>query len=119
MAERAEGNGGAQGEQPPKQGERTWTEHIEVAGSQLIGRVRGLIAEGNVRRLIIRSPEDNVLIEIPLTAGVVAGGALALFAPVLAAIGAIAGLLVKVKVEVVRTEGDSQGDSQDDPKGEA
>jgi hypothetical protein len=63
-----------------------------------------LIAEGNVRRLIIRNPEDEKLLEVPLTAGVVVGGAFTVLAPVLAALGAMAALLTRVKVEIVRTE---------------
>jgi hypothetical protein len=85
--------------------ERTWVEEIEVTGSQLVERVKEIIAEGNVRRLIIRNAEDNILLEIPLTAGVVVGGALTLFYPLLAALGALAALVAKVKVEVIRTEG--------------
>src|ERR687893_2178413 len=84
--------------------EHTWTEQIEIAGSELVDRTKELIAEGNVRRLIIRTPDDEKLLEVPLTTGVVAGGAFTLLAPVLAALGAMAALLARVKVEVVRTE---------------
>jgi hypothetical protein len=85
-----------------KQEERTWSEKIEMTSNELVDRVKQLIAEGNVRRLIIRDEKDQVLVEIPLTAGVVAGGLL-LFYPMLAAIGAMAALLARVKVEIVRT----------------
>lgn len=88
-----------------KKEERTWIEEIEVAGSQVVERVKELISEGNVRRLIIRNADGNVLLEIPLTAGVVVGGALTLFYPLLAALGAMAALLARVKIEVVRTDG--------------
>jgi Domain of unknown function (DUF4342) len=84
--------------------ERTWTENIEIAGSELVDRTKELIAEGNVRRLIIRTPDDEKLLEVPLTAGVVVGGAFTLLAPVLAALGAMAALLARVKVEIVRSE---------------
>ena len=87
---------------PPKQ-ERTFSEFIEVAGSDLVERVKKLIAEGNVRKVIIRNEKGDSLLEIPLTAGVVVGGALAIVYPVLAALGALAALLVNVKIEVVRT----------------
>lgn len=57
--------------------EHTWTEQIEIAGSELVERTKELIAEGNVRRLIIRKPEDDKkLLEVPLTTGVAVGGAL-------------------------------------------
>jgi hypothetical protein len=84
--------------------ERTWIEEIEVAGGQLVERIKELVAEGNVRRLIIRSPDDKVILEIPLTAGAVVGGVVTIIAPLLAALGALAALIAKVKVQVVRVE---------------
>jgi len=84
--------------------ERTWTEEIEVAGAELVGRIKELIKAGNVRRLILRTQDNKLLLEIPLTAGAVAGGVVVLVAPVLAALGAMAALLANVKVEVVRTD---------------
>jgi len=84
--------------------ERTWIEEIEIAGSELVGRVKELIAEGDVRRLIIKKPNDDLLIEIPLTAGVAVGSVFTIVAPVLAALGVMAALLARVKVEVVRVE---------------
>ena len=84
--------------------ERTWIEEIEVAGSELVERVKVLISEGNVRRLIIKKPDGSLLMEIPLTAGVAVGGVFTVVAPVLAALGAMAALLTKVKVEIVRAD---------------
>jgi len=83
---------------------RTWTEEIEVAGTQLVERVKELIQEGNVRSIIIRKPDGQRLLVVPLTAGVAVGSVVTLFAPVLAALGALAALLTDVKVEVVRAE---------------
>jgi hypothetical protein len=85
--------------------ERTWMEEIEVAGSQLVERIKELIAEGNVRRLILRTQDDRLILEIPLTAGAVVGGVVTLFAPLLAALGALAALVARVKVQIVRSEG--------------
>jgi hypothetical protein len=93
--------------------EHTFTEQIEIAASELVERTKELVEEGNVRRLIIRNQEDEVLLEVPLTAGVAVGGAVTLIAPVLAALGALAALLTHVKVEIVRTkqnESDQEGD---------
>lgn len=87
-----------------RKSERTWTEEIEVAGTELIDRIKELIKAGNVRRLILRTPDNRLLLEIPLTAGAVAGGVVVLVAPVLAALGAMAALLAKVKLQVVRTD---------------
>ncbi len=95
--------------------EHSWTEQIEIAGSELVDRTKELIEEGNVRRLIIRNQEDEVLLEVPLTAGMAVGGVMTLIAPVLAALGAMAALLTHVKVEIVRTESVAEGppDSQE------
>lgn len=95
-------------EQPaPEVEEHTWVEEIEIAGGQLVDRIKELIAEGNVRRVIIRTQEDKLLLEIPLTAGAVVGGVVTLIAPVLAALGALAALIARVKVQIVRK--DEQG----------
>lgn len=91
----------------------TIVEEIEMAGSELVDRVKELIEEGNVRRLVIRKSDGDVLMVIPLTASVVAGGAMLVFAPVLAAVGAAAAFLAKVKLEVVRVdESKSKNDSK-------
>ncbi len=89
-------------ETAPKTEDRPWIEEIEVAGDQLMARVKELIAEGNVRRLIIRSSEGKVMLELPLTAGIAVGGAVTVFAPLLIALGALAALVAHVKVEIVR-----------------
>ncbi len=84
---------------------RNFSEELEVAGSQLVDRVKELIEEGNVRRLIIRNPEGRTLIEIPLTVGAAAGAALLLWlGPVIASVAVIGALIARVKIEVVREE---------------
>ena len=77
-------------------------EEIEVSAKDLVETIKKLVQEGNVRRLIIKKPDGDTLLEIPLTAGVVIGGAALVFAPVLAAVGALAALLTKVKLVIVR-----------------
>lgn len=88
----------------PTKPDRDWTEELTVTGQELVERIKKLVAEGNVRRLIIRKPDGESLLEIPLTAGVVAGGAVTILAPVLAAVGALAALLTEFKVEVIRSD---------------
>lgn len=88
----------------PKNAWRTFTEEVEVAGHQLVNEVNRLIAEGYVRKLEIRSEKGDVFLSVPLTAGAVAGGVVVIGAPWLAAIAAIAGLVGKVKLEIVRQE---------------
>ncbi len=79
--------------------ERTWWESIKVEGGELIERVKALIHEGNVRRIVIRQGDRSVA-EFPLTIGVV--GTVA--APILAAVGALAALLTNCSIQVQRTE---------------
>jgi|SRR5690606_4219613 len=82
---------------------KTFTEEIEIAGNQVVEQVKELVKEGNVRLLRIKSAEgDDVFLEMPLTIGVVAGGAIALAAPWLAMLGAFAALVARVKIEIVR-----------------
>jgi hypothetical protein len=86
----------------PKNAWKTFTEEVEVAGSQLVDEINRLIGEGNVRKLQIRSKQGDLVLNIPLTAGAVAGGVMVVAAPWLAVIAAIAGVVANVKLEVVR-----------------
>jgi hypothetical protein len=81
---------------------RTFVERIELTGGELVDRIRDLIADGNARRVIIRDNDGDELLTAPLTFGVVAGGLITVAAPLLAAIGALAALVTRVKLEVVR-----------------
>ena len=79
-----------------------FVEEIQVRGSDLVERVKELMEQGNIRRLIIRRSNGEELMQVPLTASVIAGGAMVVFAPMLAALGAMAALLAEVKIEIVR-----------------
>lgn len=81
---------------------RTIREEIEVGGAQLVEKVKHLIREGNVRQLRILAEDGETKLEMPLTIGVIAGGAVALAAPWLAVLGVIAALVKHVKIEVER-----------------
>jgi hypothetical protein len=67
------------------------SEEFQFSGDSLLAKIREIIHAGNVRRVIIKNEEGRVLIDIPLTLGVVG----TLLAPQLAAIGAIAALVLK------------------------
>ncbi len=78
-------------------------ESFSVRSEHLVDRVKELIHEGNVRRIIIRH-EGNTIMELPLTVGVIG----AVFAPMLAAVGALAALLTECTVEVHRTDQEAE-----------
>lgn len=73
-------------------------EQFKVYGHELLLKIKELIKEGNVRRIIIKNEKDKVMMEIPVTFAVVG----AFFAPVLAAVGALAALMTKCTIEVER-----------------
>lgn len=94
-------------------GKKTFTEEVEVLGSQLVQFVKDLVEEGNVRQLRIKASDGDTVLETPLTIGAVAGSIVALAAPWLAVLGVIAALVTHVKVEVVR-EVDETETKEDD-----
>ena len=81
---------------------RSWSEEIEVAGSELLERVKELIAEGNVRRLRIKGHDGSVIVEVPLSVGAVVGSVVTLAAPILAILGVFAALVGHAKIEIIR-----------------
>ena len=83
---------------------KTTTEEFKIDGEELLAKVKQLVKEGNVRRISIKSKDGKTLIEVPLTIGVAGGVAVALIAPVLAAIGAIAALVTECTLVVERDE---------------
>jgi len=83
---------------------KSFAEEIEVSSKQLLAEINRLIAEGNVRKLVIKSDDGHVFLTIPLTAGAVVGGIVTLGAPWLAVIAAVAGLVAKVKIEIIRND---------------
>ena len=70
---------------------RTWTEEIEIRGEELIDSLNRLAAEGKVRRIRLVEPDGDIILDMPLTIGAIAGGAVVLAAPLLAQNGDRAG----------------------------
>jgi hypothetical protein len=79
---------------------KTKSETFKVEGGKVLDKVKDLIKEGNVRRIIIKDKKGKELIQFPLTFGVI-GAALA---PILAAVGAIAALVTECSITVEREE---------------
>ena len=77
------------------------TEEFQVSGDMLVAKIKELVHEGNIRRVIIKNEEGRILIDVPLTLGVVG----VLVAPQLAAIGAIAALVTHGTIVVEKVEG--------------
>ncbi len=80
--------------------EKVRSEEFRVNGEELIAKIKNLVNEGNIRRIIIKDKEGKVIFEIPLTFGIIG----ALIAPQLAAIGAIAALVTEATVVVEKAE---------------
>jgi len=81
-------------------GRRSRTEEFEVSGEKLLAKLKELVRQGNIRRIIIKNEEGKTLIEVPLTIGLVGAALL----PVWAAIGAIAALVTKCTILIERIE---------------
>jgi hypothetical protein len=76
------------------------TEEFRVSGEQLLAKIKELVHEGNIRRIVIKDKEGRTFMEIPLTVGVVG----ALLAPTLAAVGAIAALVAEATLVVEKSD---------------
>jgi hypothetical protein len=81
-----------------KQKKESKKEQFKVRGEDILKKVKELIKEGNVRRIVIKNSKDIVLMEIPITFAVIG----AVFAPMLAALGALAALVSNATIEVER-----------------
>ena len=80
--------------------EKVRTEEHKVSGDDLVAKIKELVHEGNVRRIIVKNEEGKTLIEVPLTMGVIG----AVLMPVWAAIGAIAALVADFTIVVEKVE---------------
>jgi hypothetical protein len=78
--------------------ERTWWEKIEGTTDQILGKLKSLVEEGNVRRVVVKQ-RGKTIAEFPLTIGLVG----AVLAPVAAAIGALTALVAECTIEVEKT----------------
>ena len=76
------------------------TEEFRVNGEELLAKIKELIHEGNIRRIIIKNRDGKTMIEFPLTFGVVG----AVLAPTLAAVGAVAALIGDATIVVEKAD---------------
>jgi hypothetical protein len=95
----AEVNGGDEGVKAD-----TRVEEFNVSGRDLVDKVKELLHQGNIRRIIIKNEDGHVLLEIPMTVGVAVGAIGAIMFPILAALGAIGALVAKLTLVIERKE---------------
>ncbi|KRQ86644.1 hypothetical protein ABG79_01627 [Caloramator mitchellensis] len=86
-----------------EQNQKKFGEQITDFSNDLVETIRDIIRKGNVNRIKVKK-DDKILVDIPVTAGI-AAGALTLFSPALLAIGAVAAVVTKVKIEIERPDG--------------
>jgi hypothetical protein len=87
--------------------EKTYRESFKATADGVMEKIKGLIREGNVRRVVVEH-EGRTVAEFPLTVGVVG----ALLAPVVAAIGALVALLKDCTIHVERNDAESNDQKQ-------
>lgn len=80
--------------------EESHQQEFRIKGEDLVAKVKEIVAEGNIRRLIIKNDEGRTLLEIPLTIGVIG----AILLPVWAAIGAVAALATNLTIVVEKVK---------------
>lgn len=78
--------------------EQNQHEEFKVSGDEIVKKIKEIIKEGNVRRILLKNEKGEVFMEIPLTFAVVG----TLIAPVLAAVGALAALMTECSITVVK-----------------
>ncbi len=80
--------------------DRTRTEEFKIEGGKVLDKIKELIHQGNIRRIILKNEEGKTLIEIPLTLGLVGAALL----PVFAAVGALAAVATRMVIAVEKVE---------------
>ena len=77
---------------------------FEEYGDEAVKRIKELVEEGQVRRLVIRKPDNDVLLDVPLMPALVVGGIVTFWMPYLTIVVFIAACVAKFKLEIVQTE---------------
>ncbi|MDP8226616.1 MAG: DUF4342 domain-containing protein [Candidatus Celaenobacter polaris] len=86
-------------------------DEFKVKGEELLKKVKEIIHEGNIRKIIIKNDSGKTYIEIPVTIGVVG----LVLAPVWAAIGALAALASQFTIQVIKKEEKEKPTKEDVP----
>jgi hypothetical protein len=89
-----------QADTPPQADQKPPAEEFSVTGGQVLDFLKKILHEGNIRRIVLKDESGKILLEIPVTIGVVG----AILLPVWAAIGAAAALVAKMTIVIERTD---------------
>jgi hypothetical protein len=76
----------------------TKNESFKITGENLLKKIKELVEEGNINKITIHDKSGRELMSFPVTVGLVG----AVFAPVLAAIGAFAAIIGECSITVER-----------------
>ena len=79
-------------------------EEFNVSGDTLLDKIKELIHQGNIRRIVIKNESGSTLLEIPMTVGLIGGAIGVTIFPFIAAIGAIGALVARLKIVIERIE---------------
>ncbi len=77
-----------------------FVEEVQVLGRDLVDKIRELVHEGNVQRIVVKDEHGNTFLEIPVTIAAVG----VILAPILAALGALSAMVAKFTIVIVRSE---------------
>ena len=83
---------------------RVSVEEFKISGDNVVAKVKELIEQGNLRRIIVKNKEGQILLEIPLMIGVLGGLVGVAYVPFLAALGAIGALVAQLTIVVEKKE---------------
>lgn len=86
----------------PFEEDPNWVEEFEVVGSQLVRFVTGILEDSLVSRVIIRTPGNRTLVDVPITTGILIGGPIAIMAPLFVGAGFMVAMFTRYKILVVR-----------------
>jgi hypothetical protein len=76
------------------------SEEFKLSGGEVLDKVKSLIHEGNIRRIILKNEDGKTYMEIPLTVGLVGAALL----PIFAAVGAVAAIATRMVIVVEKIE---------------
>ena len=84
--------------------EKVRVEEFKISGDSLIGKIKELIQQGKLRRLVIKNSQGRILADIPLMAGLVGGVAGSVVFPIAAVLATVGAVAAHLTVAVERKE---------------